>query len=244
MRVGRVGIGVSTFLAAIVLGGANIVAEAADLKPDLRNRRQLDSRLYAADPVFNWTGLYAGGYLGGAHGLWTVDFYRNNNHGHAEQGADGVAFGALAGYNYQFANNVVLGVEADVGYTNAKNTNEIFDNDDTLQKYGAIGSVRGRIGYAFNRMLLYGTAGFGFANITNNIQKGQNAGEQVVWENQFRSGWAVGGGIEYAFTNRVVGRVEYLYNNFGSVTLFNQDGNRAIFKNELHLLRVGATYRF
>ena len=83
-----------------------------------------------------------------------------------------------------------------------------------------------------------------FANITNNIQKGQNAGEQVVWENQFRGGWVVGGGVEYAFTNRIVGRVEYLYNNFGSVTLFNRDGNQADFQNEIHLLRVGATYRF
>jgi outer membrane immunogenic protein len=242
-----VGNGVSAFAAVVVLGGVGflgVVAEAADLKPVLRSRSQIEPQFYATDPAFSWTGYYAGGYLGGAHGVWTVDFYRNNNHGHAEQGADGVAFGAFGGYNYQFSNNVVIGVEADIGYTNAKNTNEIFDNDDSLQKYGAIGSVRGRLGYAFNRLLLYSTAGFSFANITNNIQKGQNAGEQVVWENQFRSGWALGGGVEYAFTNRVVWRIEYLYNNFGSVTLFNQDGNQANFKNELHLLRVGATYRF
>lgn len=243
----RVGNGVLAFSTIIVLGGVSflgVVAEAADLRPDLRGRRQLEPQLFATDPAFSWTGLYAGGYLGGAHGVWTVDFFRNNNHGHAEQGADGVAFGVVGGYNYQFANNVVIGVEADIGYTTAKNTNEIFDNDDTLQKYGAIGSVRGRLGYAFNRLLLYGTAGFGFASITNNIQKGQNAGEQVVWEDQFRSGWVVGGGVEYAFTNRVVGRVEYLYKNFGSITLFNRDGNQADFQNELHLLRVGATYRF
>jgi outer membrane immunogenic protein len=243
----RVGNGVSAFFAVTVLGGVSflgVVAEAADLKPDLKNRRQMDPQFYATDSAFSWTGFYAGGYLGGAHGVWTVDFFRNNNHGHAEQGADGVAFGAFGGYNYQFSNNFVIGVEADIGYTTAKNTNEIFDNDDTLQKYGAIGSVRGRLGYAFNRLLLYGTAGFGFANITNNIQKGQNAGEQVVWEDQFRSGWALGGGIDYAFTNRVVGRVEYLYNNFGSITLYNRDGNQADFKNELHLLRVGVSYRF
>jgi outer membrane immunogenic protein len=106
----------------------------------------------------------------------------------------------------------------------AKNTNEVFDNDDTLQEYGAIGSVRGRLGYAFNRLLLFGTAGLAFANITNNIQKGQNAGEQVVWENQLTTGWVAGGGVEYAFTNHFVGRIEYLYNNFGNVTLFNRDG--------------------
>ena len=188
----RVGNGVSRFVAVIVLGGVSflgVVAEAADLKPT-RSRSQPEPQFYATEPAFSWTGFYAGGYIGGAHGVWTVDFFRNNNHGHAEQGADGVAFGALGGYNYQFANNVVVGVEADIGYTSAKNTNEIFDNDDTLQQYGLIGSLRGRLGYSFNRMLIYGTGGFAFANITNNIQKGQNAGEQVVWEDQFRTGWA------------------------------------------------------
>jgi outer membrane immunogenic protein len=241
MRVDR---GVAGAFAAIVLGGVSflgVIAEAADLKP---SRRPPEPQYNAIEPAFNWTGFYAGGYLGGAHALWTVDFYRNNNHGHAEQGADGVAFGAMAGYNYQFGNNIVIGMEADLGYTTAKNTNEIFDNDDTLQKYGVIGSIRGRFGYAFNRLLFYGTAGFSFANITNDIQKGQNAGEQVVWENQFRSGWAVGGGIEYAFSPRILGRVEYLYNNFGTVTLHNADNNQANFKNEIHILRVGAAYKF
>ena len=55
----------------------------------------------------------------GAHGLWTVDFFRNNNHGHAEEGADGVALGAFGGYNYQFYNNLVIGAEDDVGFTTA-----------------------------------------------------------------------------------------------------------------------------
>jgi outer membrane immunogenic protein len=77
--------------------------------------------------------------------------------------------------------------------------------------------------------------------LSNEIQKGRNAGEQVVWDGQLRTGLAVGGGIEYAFTNRWIGRVEYLFTDLGDVTLFNADGNRAVFKNELHLLRVGAS---
>jgi outer membrane immunogenic protein len=238
----RIGNGVATSFTAIVLGGVSffgVIAEAADLKPDSRNPGQ---QYY--EPVYNWDGWYVGGFLGGGHGLWTIDFFRNNNHGHAEHTADGVAFGAMAGYNYQLTKNVVLGVEADIGYFAAKNTTEVFDNDHTLQQYGAIGSLRGRVGYAFNRLMFYGTAGLAFAEFNENIQKGRNAGEQVVWENQFRTGFVVGGGIDYAFTNRIVGRVEYLYNNFGTVTLFNADGNQANFKNEIHILRVGATYRF
>ncbi len=50
-------------------------------------------------PVYNWQGLYGGVFLGGVGETWTVDFYRNNNHGHAELGSMGIAYGAWAGYN-------------------------------------------------------------------------------------------------------------------------------------------------
>jgi outer membrane immunogenic protein len=214
---------------------------AADLKV---KRPPPEPGFFVPAPAYSWTGYYIGGYVGGAHGLWTVDFFRNNNHGHAEEGFDGVAAGIYGGYNYQLVNNFVLGVEADVGFTSAKQSNNIFDNDTSLAKINAIGSVRGRLGYAFDRLLFYGTAGVAFANITNEIQKGRNAGEEVVWDDQFRIGFAVGGGAEYAFTNNLIGRVEYLYNNFGTVTLLNQDQNRAEFRNELHLLRAGLSYKF
>ena len=195
-------------------------------------------------PTYNWSGLYFGAFVGGTHGLWTVDFYRNNNHGHAEEGADGFTGGGWVGYNYQLPNNIVLGIEADLGATNAEQTNNIFDNDTSKASYGMVGSIRARAGYAIDRMLVYGTFGVAFANITNEIQKGRNAGEQVVWDDQMSTGYVLGAGLEYAFTDRWVGRAEYLYANYGAVSLTNQDGNRADFVNELHTLRAGLSYRF
>src|SRR5262245_57441508 len=94
------------------------------------------------------------------------------------------------------------------------------------------GSLRGRVGYALDRLLLYGTAGIAFADLSQNIQKGRNAGEQVVWENQTPTGYVLGAGAEYAFNSRWIGRVEYLYSNYGNVTLTNADGNTAIFNND------------
>lgn len=203
-----------------------------------------DEAGYWAPRAYNWTGLYFGGYVGGAHGLWTVDFYRNNNHGHAEEGADGFAGGGWVGYNYHLPSNIVVGLEADLGATTAEQRNNIFDNDTSLASYGLIGSVRARAGYAIDRMLFYATAGIAFANITNEIQKGRNAGEQVVWDDQMTTGYTLGAGLEYAFTDRWVGRAEYLYADYGMVSLVNRDGNRADFNNELHLLRAGLSYRF
>lgn len=204
----------------------------------------------AAEPIetlevrHNWAGFYAGGFIGGAHGLWTVDFYRNNNHGHAEEGLDGFEGGGWIGYNMYVSPNIIAGVEGDLGLTNASQSNDVFDNDTSYATYNGFGSLRARLGYAMHNLMLYGTAGLAFANITNDIQKGRNAGEQVVWDDQTRTGYALGGGIEYAFDSHWVGRAEYLYSNFGTVTLYNADGNRAELENELHQVRVGLSYKF
>ena len=159
---------------------------------------------------FSWSGSYIGGFVGYEHAVWDLDFIRNNNHGMAREGADGIGGGAYIGYNYQFHNHFVLGVEADLGTTNASQHNEIFDNDSSLASYGMFGSVRGRMGYAFDRLMLFGTAGWAFGNVTNEIQKGANAGEQIVADDVWRNGWVVGGGADYAFTENWIGRAEYL----------------------------------
>ena len=230
-----IAIGAVIYLATIT------IAQAADLggKPASIKDSYVD---YAAP--YNWSGLYGGGFVGGAHSIWTNDFFRNNNHGHAELSSDGFAGGFYLGHNWQLNRNWVYGIEADIGWTNASQHNEVFDNDHTDSEIGMFGSLRGRIGYAVDRTLFFATAGVAWANIDQNIQKGRNAGEQVVWEGQTATGYVVGGGIEYAFDNNWIGRAEYLYSDYGNVTLYNADGNRAEFKNDMSLLRVGLSHKF
>jgi outer membrane immunogenic protein len=225
---------------AAIAASAFFIATSAASAGDL----SLPSAAANYSPYYNWSGYYAGVFAGGAHGIWTVDFYRNNNHGHAEEGADGLAVGIYGGYNYQFANRFVIGGELDLGNSNASQSNNIFDNDTSLAKFGMFGSARMRVGYAFDRLLLFGTLGLSVANVTNDIQKGRNAGEEVVWENQLRAGVTSGAGAEYAFAKNWVGRVEYVYTDYGTVVLYNRDGNRAEFRNEMHLVRLGVGYRF
>ena len=229
---------------ALAFAGAALTTPA--LAADLRGAPKAPPPQYDAyePPVYNWSGLYFGGFVGGAHGLWTVDFFRNNNHGHAEEGEDGFAGGGWIGYNYQLDRNWIIGVEADLGATKAEQSNNVFDNDTSLSKFDSFGSVRGRLGYVYDRMMVFGTAGLAFADITNEIQKGQNAGEQVVLDNDWQTGFALGAGVEYAFNAHWFGRAEYQYANFGTVTLINADGNRAEMQNELHQLRVGVSYKF
>ncbi|MBS0241414.1 MAG: porin family protein [Proteobacteria bacterium] len=229
-------------LASIPLALISIRSEvvAADLGPTVGSLKDQARE----EPFFNWQGLYGGVFLGGVEQNWTVDFYRNNNHGHADEGASGLAYGGWVGYNVMVAPRVVLGVEADLGRANASQMNNIFDNDTSYSAIGTFGSLRARYGYAVDRFLIYGTAGLAFASVTNDIQKGRNAGEQIVYDDQWRTGYAVGGGVEYALTKNLIARAEYIYSNYGQVSLYNRDGNLAEMTNEMHLVRVGLSYKF
>lgn len=230
---------------AAALAACTVLSATVTFAADLGSPKlQAPPDDYADNIGYNWSGLYFGGFLGATHGLWTADFFRNNNHGHAEEGFDGIEGGGWLGYNFQVNRNWVIGVETDLGTSNADQSNNIFDNDTSYASIDTFGSLRGRLGYVYDRMMVFGTAGLAYANISNEIQKGQNAGEQVVSDNSWETGIALGAGVDYAFSNNWIGRVEYQYANFGTQSYTNADGNRAEFENELHQLRVGMSYRY
>jgi outer membrane immunogenic protein len=195
-------------------------------------------------PPNYWTGFYAGGFLGGAHGVWSADFYRNNDYAPAEKGATGVAGGLFLGYNYHINPSLVIGIEADLGATSAKQSFDVLGYGTSSAYDGPFGSVRARIGYAFDRLLVYGTGGSGFANLATEMQSGRSAGDQIIRDAQWRAGYLLGTGFEFAFGRNFFARAEYLYANHGTVTLYNPDGNRASTTTELHQARAGIGYRF
>jgi len=231
---------------ALLVAASSGNAFAADLGGPKRSMKDTPAVVESAfgAPVYNWSGLYGGVLLGGVSQGWMVDFNRNNNHGPADIGSTGITYGAMLGYNVMVSPNFVLGVEADIGASNASQSNAIFDNDTSYSTIGTFGSVRGRAGYAVDRLLIYGTAGFAFGQITNEIQKGRNAGEEIVHSKKWENGYVVGGGLEYAFAGNLLGRVEYLYSNYGTVSLRNREGNVADMTNDMHQVRVGLAYKF
>lgn len=135
------------------------------------------AQVYNPAPAFDWTGPYVG--LTGGYGWGT---------------SDGFVGGGFAGYNFQVSPNVVVGVEGDVTGTN-RSTN---DWDAT---------VRGRLGYAYDRYLFYGTGGVAFGDI-------KNAGASKT-----KTGWTLGAGIEAALTSNLTGRLEYRHTDLGSATV-------------------------
>jgi outer membrane immunogenic protein len=123
---------------------------------------------------------------------------------------EGFSGGGQIGYNWQLSpgNGAVIGFEADAQYldfgrrarfaTNAGAINPGFvPINGTLNTIDFFGTVRGRLGYAFDRTLVYATGGFAYATGTDD---GARVGFQnfAGRRNDFKTGWTVGGGIEYA----------------------------------------------
>src|SRR5215207_7533365 len=200
-------------LASVALFGFAGAAAAADLPM----RAAPPAPIIAAAPIFTWTGFYVGvnaGFGWSDDDFDSVDLADDDNDG-------GFVGGAQVGYNYQIG-SFVVGLEGDIQYADfgregafvVDGTTYDVDNSDWF------GTVRARAGVAFDRALIYATGGFAFADDA--------------------TGWTVGGGLEYAFTNNLSAKVEGLYVNL------DQDDNFLGIDNdaEFGVVRAGLNFRF
>jgi outer membrane immunogenic protein len=188
-------------LATVALAALTGSALAADLPS-----RKAAPAYIAPVPAFSWTGFYVG-IEGGA------DFINNNvtiGRGGARIGNSSTAglIGGVVGYNYEFPNKFVLGLEGDAGGVLGGKHNNTFNNYYNDNSYFA--DIRGRLGYAFvDRALLYVAGGVAFGDVKTGFINGTSYTNDRV-------GWTIGAGVDYAFTNNLIGRVEYRYTDLGS----------------------------
>ncbi|MET4632330.1 outer membrane protein [Kaistia defluvii] len=179
----------------------------------------------APEPAFTWTGLYIGAHGGYA---W-LDFKSEPTDAYGGMKPDGWFGGGQAGYNYQFSNNIVLGIEADASFGDQKDSISALIGDplenavtlDYAAKIDAFGTVRARAGYAVDRFLPYVTGGLAWANAELDfhnqiIADGNVAVDLSASDKQTFTGWTIGAGLEYAVTNNITAKVEYLYADLGS----------------------------
>ncbi|WP_398467001.1 outer membrane protein [Tardiphaga sp.] len=202
--------------AAVAMVALAAPASAADLAA----RPYTKAPAYAAPaaPIYNWTGFYIGGHIGG--GFPGEDNVVLGNR-------DGTFLGGVqGGWDTQFAPNWVFGLEANYSF---KDTSSSFDNR-------GLGSVTGRLGYTWGPTLLYAKGGYAWADSRFTNGFGGDGG---------RDGYTVGGGLEYLFTQNWSGKIEYQYYDFGNVTAFGPGiGTVVGFKNDEHTVKAGLNYRF
>lgn len=163
-------------------------------------------------PVFTWTGLYLGGHAGYGWGrLRSIDPTGLTPDSVVD--LKGAVAGGQIGYLYQMG-PWVLGVEGALAWSDMKfNSVGPFGIGTINVKNNYIGTVAGRAGYAFDRALLYGKGGVAFTRDNAFVTDGLGGTGTAKFN---RTGYVVGGGLEYAFWDKWSARVEYNYLDFGT----------------------------
>jgi outer membrane immunogenic protein len=156
-----------------------------------------------SDPAYDWTGFYSGVHLGytSLDGTYFADTV-----GNFKLKADGAQFGTLGGYNFQ-TNNIVLGVESDTSFGSLKDSNATIEEF----KVDMASTLRLRAGVSVDRLLPFVSGGLALAHA-------RSTDVGVGRDSNYHWGFAVGGGLEYAATDHLRVRAEYLYENFGKET--------------------------
>jgi outer membrane immunogenic protein len=196
-----------TALATLVSGSAM----AADLRPA---RAPIYTKAPMMAPAFSWTGCYVGGNAGG---LWATKNWNVDATGAAQSSttANGGLAGGQIGCNYQVS-TWVFGIQGDYDWVSASgsSTDAVFAPAVDQSKIKALASVTGRAGYAMDRFLGYVKGGGAWVNDSYSVSSplGANTASET------RSGWTLGVGGEYAFTDWLTGFAEYDYYNFGTTT--------------------------
>lgn len=192
-------------------------------------------------PVSSWTGFYAGVHMGGASGDLNVfdrDVFRHT----FNNDADDIFVGGQLGYNVQL-NSFVAGIEADFGgiaFSNATFEPGSSGAVKSTIDRGLYGDVTGRLGYAFDRTLVYAKGGIAFYEGEIAVTENNRAAAKAdSW-----TGWTVGGGVERKFAPNWSVKAEYQYFDFGSEEVKTSANDR--FRNELtaHTAKIGVNYLF
>ncbi|MGQ4272497.1 outer membrane protein [Terrihabitans sp. B22-R8] len=156
-------------------------------------------------PVANtWEGLYLG-----VHGGWNWGESNASGEGDIDFGdLEGFVIGGQVGYNWQ-VNNIVFGLEFDGSYVDNDEDGEVGEVFFGGIEQNYLASARGRLGFGFDRFLVYGTGGAAFTGLDFSGATGIDSDDA----NYF--GWVAGAGVEFALTQNITLGVEYLHYDFG-----------------------------
>ena len=217
-----------------------LLAVAATLATGAANAADLPRKappMVVPAPVFSWTGFYIG--INGGYG------WASTKNGFTEfDNASGGVFGVQGGFNYQFVGSpIVIGIEADYQGANIK-ADGVFLGTLTNVELERFGTVRGRLGFAWDRFLIYGTGGWAYAAQTE-ISLGFPF---FVSGSQELSGWTAGAGIEWAFAPNWSAKIEYLHLDLKREGFFGPEVNACLLGCSsglnVDIIRGGVNFRF
>ena len=223
---------------ALVAVGAALPARAADF--GARTPYYSKAPAYMP-PIYNWTGFYVGGHVGGA-------FSGDNNFSGLTTGNTGngrFLGGVQAGADWQFVPNWVLGAQAQYSWLSG-NVGAVFPGGFAYtNNQRGLGSVTGRIGYTWGPGLVYIKGGYAFSDNSERVTLG---GVPIAFATSGNrsNGYTIGAGLEYMFAPNWSAVAEYQYYNFGNSNFIAPAALVPLgrFTTDDHVVKVGVNYRF
>jgi outer membrane immunogenic protein len=218
----------------------------------------LPARTYTKAPAvvpveaFNWTGFYIGADVGygwaTSSGLGSNAVFAPNSGPAYSYHPSGVLGGGFIGGNYQF-NNVVVGIEADWQAANLNANSGVLAIPVGTYLFNTkitdYGSVRGRLGLAFDRWMVFGTAGAAWGSWSTSYSFAGVTPPFYVNSVNEHVGWTAGAGVEYAVTNNWLLRGEYRYSDLGKSSFVSATANAADSNHvTISDVRFGVAYKF
>jgi len=251
-----------------------VAAQAADLP----TKKAAPAPVYVPPP-FTWTGFYVGVNAGGVFGtgsrestLYYAGVPVSGTYFSSPTGGNGSGFigGGQAGYNFQ-SGAAVFGLETDIDWTSGSKTYSYggpiggyyglpatdWANVNASARMTWLGTTRARVGFVAtpdNRLMFYGTGGVAYGGGSGYLNYYDTANDFYLHgaPSSTRVGWTIGAGVEYAITNNITLKGEYLYYNLGSsnfvsapATLLGQNfwvGGK--YNYEGSIVRAGVNYKF
>jgi outer membrane immunogenic protein len=227
--------------------GALLVAGPA-LAADLSMPMPYKSPAYAPVPYFTWTGCYLGGHVGGGWGRKDFSDAAGTNFigTTVQDDTGGFLGGGQIGCNYQFATSVVLGIEADASWADISgdSPNPLIPGDSVHARTDLLTDVTGRLGWTWNRWLVYAKGGVAWAHDNYDVL---TPGADFS-ASETRTGWTVGAGVEWAFLDNWSAKLEYLHYDFGGRDLTLTDPVAGTIgthiDQRIDTVKLGLNYRF
>src|SRR5215472_8043928 len=186
--------------------------------------------------AYSWSGFYFG--LNGGYGFgsskWTTGALSTGTFD-----TTGGLIGPTVGYNFQTA-QFVFGIEGDLDWATMSGSTTGAPCPTTCQTTNNyVATVRGRVGYAFDRFLVFGTGGAAFSDIKGNVTG-------IGSVENFQTGWTAGGGVEVAVARHWTVKAEYLWVAVpnGTCACGSPPGAPFTISATENLVRVGLNYKF
>lgn len=246
---------------SIILSSASVAAlvfasnaSAADVP-----HRHISSAIIAkkGPQVFSWEGLYAGAQLGYESAVLKYTGKKGDKDDINSAIEDtfgkpsGVNGGLYAGYNIDLGSNIVAGLDGDINISAVKKEITNDDNTTNIAKSRFNGAVRARLGYSLGRVLPYVAGGLSFADCQSarglkdgELAKGKKPSYKVA------SGWNLGAGVDYAFSDNLVVRADYRYQDLKNPAESSLNNSKVVTKDSKDInlrsnnFRVGVAYKF